>query len=510
MTLAFTFIALRHLGYYGFPIGVLLSDIIYTILILCFLVKPQFKFIDTAAILKFILLNLIVNSSIMLLMKLILSNMFIAKTMTDKLMLLFISTLFYSAGFIFVGLCIRDIRTIINEIFLYLKSALSHRIIAITGSRENCEGRKRICFMLHRAYPLFNPECKGVFGGAEVNLYFLAYYFSKNPAFSVKFYVGDYGQKDVEEYDSIAVKKFKYTNSDKYDNLYYKTLRYIFLIRELLFSNCDVYITSTADELLGFMAFFLRKIMKKRLIFRLSSDSNTDPSSIKKKGKRTYILYKYGLLNSDAIVCQTNYQQAILRHNLNLNSVVIKNGFPIKDSIDIKSKKYILWVSRAVAMKRPELFIELAKRLPNESFVIIIPGNNTVSFKAYEECRKLTNIRFIDYVPFLDTQKYFEEAKLFVNTSEFEGFPNTFIQSCLAKTPILSFKVDPDKFLSKNNIGFCCNDSMDAAVEFIRKLGKKKINYYGKNGLSYVVNNHDLNKTAVGYEELINKLLSGM
>jgi glycosyltransferase involved in cell wall biosynthesis len=157
-------------------------------------------------------------------------------------------------------------------------------------------------------------------------------------------------------------------------------------------------------------------------------------------------------------------------------------------------------------MKRPELFIELARRLPDEQFIIIMPGSNKVSSNAYDECRNLLNIRFIDYVPFWDMQKYFEEAKLFVNTSEFEGFPNTFIQSCLAKTPILSFRVDPDKFLTKNRIGFCCNDSIDAAEAFIRELDGEKIAYYGENGFSYVSDNHDLEKAAAKYEELFNKL----
>ena len=28
-----------------------------------------------------------------------------------------------------------------------------------------------VCFVSPKAYPLFNPDCKGVFGGAEVDLY---------------------------------------------------------------------------------------------------------------------------------------------------------------------------------------------------------------------------------------------------------------------------------------------------------------------------------------------------
>jgi hypothetical protein len=32
----------------------------------------------------------------------------------------------------------------------------------------------RICFIILRAYPIFNPDVKDVIGGAEVDLYLLA------------------------------------------------------------------------------------------------------------------------------------------------------------------------------------------------------------------------------------------------------------------------------------------------------------------------------------------------
>ncbi|MDP4179698.1 MAG: glycosyltransferase family 4 protein [Bacillota bacterium] len=365
----------------------------------------------------------------------------------------------------------------------------------------------RICFMLHGAYPLFNPSCNGVFGGAEVNLYYLAVYLSKKGIYDIEFYVGDYGQMDVEVYDNIRVRKIKYTNMEKYNKIRYKMLKSIYLAKILLTNKSDVIINSTASVLIGLIVLFSKFIRRKKVIFRISSDSNIDIKFIRKtQGLKAYFLYKIGLYNSDVIVSQTEKQRDKLKDKLNLDSVLIKNGFIIDENVDLKQKKYILWVSRAVDMKRPELFLRLAEECPEEKFIIIMPGSDPVKDKCVNKAAELSNVEFLDYVQFFEIQKYFNNAKLFVNTSEFEGFPNSFIQACIARTPILSFNVNPDNFLTENNIGFCCEDDFSRAVSFIKGLNEEKILIYGQNGLKYIKENHNIEVSASLYEEIINKL----
>ena len=93
---------------------------------------------------------------------------------------------------------------------------------------------------------------------------------------------------------------------------------------------------------------------------------------------------------------------------------------------------------------------------------------------------------------FQDVQKYFDKAKCFVNSSEFEGFPNTFIQACLGSTPILSFNVNPDNFIERFEVGCFCANSLDKAVEFIRNLDPEKIRFYGNNAFKYACKHHNI------------------
>jgi len=65
----------------------------------------------------------------------------------------------------------------------------------------------RICFIAPKAYPLFNPDVKKVFGGAEVDLYFLATELAKDENFAVSCITADYGQEDFETIENVRIIK---------------------------------------------------------------------------------------------------------------------------------------------------------------------------------------------------------------------------------------------------------------------------------------------------------------
>jgi len=96
------------------------------------------------------------------------------------------------------------------------------------------------------------------------------------------------------------------------------------------------------------------------------------------------------------------------------------------------SKNYfILWVGRAVKRKIPEIFLKLAQKLPNEKFIVIL--NKSVDGKYwvrnFNQAKKIDNVQFIEFIIFLKLILTLKTAKIFINTSLYEGFLNTFIQS---------------------------------------------------------------------------------
>ena len=71
----------------------------------------------------------------------------------------------------------------------------------------------RVCFVSPKAYPLFNRSVEGIFGGSEVDLYYLATELAKDDNFQVSFITGDYGQHEVETTENV--KLIKSTDFDK-------------------------------------------------------------------------------------------------------------------------------------------------------------------------------------------------------------------------------------------------------------------------------------------------------
>ena len=71
-------------------------------------------------------------------------------------------------------------------------------------------------------------------------------------------------------------------------------------------------------------------------------------------------------------------------------------------------------------------------RLPEGKMV----GHEDLYDKTVEQSRKVPNLDFKGFLPFTEVEKQFKKAKLFINTSEYEGFPNTFLQAWRRGIPV--------------------------------------------------------------------------
>lgn len=131
----------------------------------------------------------------------------------------------------------------------------------------------------------------------------------------------------------------------------------------------------------------------------------------------------------------------------------------------------LLWVSRCHPIKRPHLFLDLAQALPEARCRMICPGEDRELWESVAvRASGIPNLEFIEKVPYHEVQAHYDAAEVFVNTSTFEGFPNSFIQAGLGKTALLSLCVDPDGMIGVFGSGMLAGDSSQALLECAKRM----------------------------------------
>lgn len=217
------------------------------------------------------------------------------------------------------------------------------------------------------------------------------------------------------------------------------------------------------------------------------------------------------LAKADAVVVQTLWQQERLRERLGREGVLIRSPIDVTTLTDAEAPAetpYVLWVGRGDnEHKRPRKCYEVARLCPDVTFVMIM---NPVSERqqAALKAEAPPNVRIVDYVPYEEIEAYFKHASLFVSTSGFEGFPNTFLQAGKYGVPIVVLRVDPDGFVERHGCGIQCEGSIERMAEEVRRFmaDEQTRRTYGRAARQYVCDYHALDGRLAELEALLTSL----
>jgi glycosyltransferase involved in cell wall biosynthesis len=353
----------------------------------------------------------------------------------------------------------------------------------------------RVCFISLRAYPIFNPSVEKLFGGAEVDLYLLATELAKDPRFEVQFVVGDYGQPDVERIENVTLFK----SLDVHKNLFLQGRKLWHALRQ---ANAQIYMQE-ACSLSTPMIAALCVLHRRKFVYRTAHTDETDGTYFREHPFRKWFI-QWAIRKAEIIITQNEKDVNDAIKTLGRKPCVIRNACRINPLPD-SQRNGVLWVARSVSFKRPELFLRLADCFSEKNFIMICPkGTGDAHYeRLLDAAEKVNNLTLIKRVPFHQIDRYFEQAAVFVNTSDSEGFPNTFVQACKNGTPILSLRVNPDGFLEAHNCGRCANGDWERFCAILRELTETpQGRELGLNGQSYIRRFHDIEDIVRHYKQL--------
>lgn len=348
--------------------------------------------------------------------------------------------------------------------------------------------RARLCVVAPKAYPLFNQAVEAVFGGAEVDLYYVATELAKDSNFDVTAVVADYGQPDVESRDGVRIIKGLDLGSCQLCNLFRLWLA-------LKRADADIYLIKTISPGVPLLAAFCR-IYKKAFLYRTSSGETYDRCYLRQH-RLAGMAFRWAIRNADLVLAQTRQAAMFFKENLCSKGVqIIPNAHRLGPFVQT-ARRYVLWVGRSDCIKQPELFLRLAQCMPDQQFAMVCQqATGDRDYQAFvKSARLLPNLEFTERVAFDKITSYFQQAKVLVNTSQTEGFPNTFIHAFACGVPVVSLTVDPDGILGKAGYGLCADGSFDRLVGQVRYMleGQRYIDM-GINARAYVEKNHDISR----------------
>jgi glycosyltransferase involved in cell wall biosynthesis len=262
----------------------------------------------------------------------------------------------------------------------------------------------------------------------------------------------------------------------------------------------------------------IAKINRVNTIFHAAFDSDVEPRKALFWRPRWWPLYAWGLSRTDRIFVQHSGQLARLKRRWQskayvLPKVCILPGI-VGDQVNVKPhaerEKYVAWVGMLRQHKRPDILVELARRVPDVRFVVCGGPTTAMTSPSYrdrvlDELRATPNIEYLGQVAPERAQQLMADAALLLSTSDDEGFPNTFVQAWSSGTPVVSLKVDPDGIIQRLGLG-AVSGNIDRAIESIAGLihSTQRRDEIGIRARQFIVENYSASVVVRLFEHALN------
>lgn len=321
----------------------------------------------------------------------------------------------------------------------------------------------KFCFLSSYAHLALDPSSNRVSGGAELQVALLARELAKR-GHEVVIIGGDVGQADGLVFDGVRTRNGGRFQTGGLLDTARALPRVVRLLRE---ERPDFVLV------LGWTTWlYLLHVVKRnyQLVFICGLDTEVN-GEFRRENPVRGAAFERGVRKADFRLAMSDYQAeqfarqglvAGMYRNLILPRTAARAGEKIVD---------LLWVARCQPIKRPHLFLDLAERLPQAKCRMICPREDETLWEAVaKRAERLPNVQFIERVPYHDIQAHYDAAKVFVNTSIAEGWPNSFIQAGLASTALLSLDVNADHLFERFSPGIFADGKFEVLVTGAERL----------------------------------------
>ena len=245
------------------------------------------------------------------------------------------------------------------------------------------------------------------------------------------------------------------------------------LFRSVIAADADVIVTRSAGPHVGLVG-LAAKLSRRRFVYSSANLPDFDFGRLLPK-RYNNALYQLGIRLADEIVVQTQEQATLCQKRYGRTPVLIES---IAETAPQRQREpeAFLWMARLVWYKRPLAFVDLAESLPEAKFWMVgvpVPfteGGPELWAELEQRAAAVPNLELLPPRPRPVLMDLVEQAVAVVNTADFEGMPNTFLEGWARGVPALALTHDPADVIVTHELGGFAHGSPEKLVELARQL----------------------------------------
>lgn len=252
------------------------------------------------------------------------------------------------------------------------------------------------------------------------------------------------------------------------------------LYRTLARERPDIILQYVGSAHLGIAALYAQ-YHRCKLIWRVTNNPSVEPETASWWQPHRWLerlFLSFGVRNATLVLAQTQYQRARVTEAFPRTPVqVLANFHPTPPDCGRNGAvvKQVAWVANLKPLKNPGAFVRLARRFAHRLDVrFVMAGNATDepnwTKRQLAEIAATSNLEYRGALSQRDVNALLEHTDLLVNTSDHEGFSNTFIQAWMRRVPVVSLRVDPDQLLSRGGLGAVTTGDEETLYERVAEL----------------------------------------
>jgi glycosyltransferase involved in cell wall biosynthesis len=208
-------------------------------------------------------------------------------------------------------------------------------------------------------------------------------------------------------------------------------------------------------------------------------------------------LFERAAKRADEVVVQTGEQAELCRRRLGRDPVVIRSIAEPATPRTTEPEAF-LWIGRMASYKRLDVYLDLVAAVPEARFQAIatpgLDGSPDLAARLERARRELPNLELLEPRPRSALAPLLERAVAIVNTSEYEGMPNVFLEAWSRGVPALAYSHDPDGVVAEHGLGSFADGSRERLTELARAMWERRNDQaeVADRCLRYVRREHDL------------------